>query len=55
MKRKKPSKVKESGDVVATNRAAAWALSQGMSLGEGRSQDTQTWGKEFLKCWTAQW
>ena len=51
MKRKRTSKVKESGnDVVATNRAAAGVVSQGMSLGEGRSQDTQTGGKELLKC-----
>ena len=34
-----------SGDVMAMKTAAAWAVVQGMSPGEGRSQDTQTGGR----------
>ena len=40
-----------SGDVKTMKKAEAWAVVQGTSLGEGRSQDTQTGGKECLTSW----
>ena len=35
-----------SGDVMAMQRAEAWAVAQGISPREGRSQDTQAGGKD---------
>ena len=43
-----------SGDVMAMQRAEAWAVAQGISPGEGRSQDTQAGGKDCLRSWKLQ-